>query len=130
MISCHKTLDLLQNEAKSVLSSRRTLVLYSLSFWAVAVHAVLDGLVAGLANSPAGHLHRQTRFGAPLDASLQLPAISLHCREPNRAKMKWIQRQMKDAAARGENTNGPSVALAYHKLKSFFMANISTYLAD
>lgn len=57
------------------------LMSYSLALGAVAVHAVLYGLVAGLADRPAGHLDRQTRLCAPLDASLQLPALCIHCRE-------------------------------------------------
>lgn len=54
---------------------------YSLALGAVAVHAVLYGLVARLADRPARHLHGQTRLCAPLDASLQLPALCIHCRE-------------------------------------------------
>lgn len=54
---------------------------YSLALGAVAVHAVLYRLVAGLADSPTGHLYSQTRLCAPLDASLQLPALCIHCRE-------------------------------------------------
>lgn len=56
---------------------------YLLPLRAVAVHAVLYGFVAGLTDGPTGHLHSQTCFRAPLDASLQLPAICIHCREPD-----------------------------------------------
>lgn len=51
---------------------------YSLALGAVAVHAVLYRLVAGLADGPAGHLHGQTRLCAPLDAPLQFPALCVH----------------------------------------------------
>lgn len=40
----------------------------SLSLRAIAVHAVLDGLMAGLAHGPAGHLHGQPRLRAALNA--------------------------------------------------------------
>lgn len=59
----------------------RSRMSYSLALGAVAVHAVLYGLVAGLADGPTGHLHSQARLCAPLDASLQLPALCIHCRE-------------------------------------------------
>lgn len=48
---------------------------YSLALGAVAVHAVLYRLVARLADGPTRHLHGQTRLRAPLDASLELPAL-------------------------------------------------------
>lgn len=47
-----------------------------LALRAIAVHAVLNGLVAGLAQRPAGHLHCQARLRAPLDGPLQPPAVS------------------------------------------------------
>lgn len=38
-----------------------------LSLGAVAVHAAVRGLPAGLPSHPAPHLHRQARLCAPLD---------------------------------------------------------------
>lgn len=38
-----------------------------LSLGAVAVHAAVCGLPAGLPSHPAPHLHRQARLRAPLD---------------------------------------------------------------
>lgn len=38
-----------------------------LSLGAVAVHAAICGLPAGLPSHPAPHLHRQARLRAPLD---------------------------------------------------------------
>lgn len=48
-----------------------------LSLGPVAVHAVLDGLVAGLTDGPAGHFDSQPRFCAPLDGSLESPTIPI-----------------------------------------------------
>lgn len=62
------------------------LMSHSLALRAVAVHAVLYRLVAGLADGPTWHLHGQTRLCAPLDASLQLPALCVHCREKKKQK--------------------------------------------
>lgn len=43
-----------------------------LSLGAVAVHAAVRGLPAGLPGHPAPHLHRQPRLRAPLDRAAQL----------------------------------------------------------
>lgn len=51
--------------------------MHSLALGAIAVHAVLNGLVAGLAHRAAGHLHSQTRLRAALDVSPQFPALSI-----------------------------------------------------
>lgn len=56
----------------------------SLALGAVAVHAVLYGLVAGLADGAAGHLHSQPGLRAPLDGSLQPSALRVYCRETHR----------------------------------------------
>lgn len=45
-----------------------------LSLRAVAVHAAVGGLPAGLPSHPAPHLHRQARLCAPLDGAAQLLA--------------------------------------------------------
>ena len=45
-----------------------------LSLGAVAVHAAVCGLPAGLPSHPAPHLHRQARLRAPLDGAAQLLA--------------------------------------------------------
>ncbi len=63
-------------------------ICYSLALGAVAVHAVLYRLVAGLADGPTGHLYCQTRLCAPLNASLQLPAFCIHCRETDKHTLK------------------------------------------
>lgn len=47
---------------------------HSLSFGAVAVHAAVGGLPAGLAGHPVAHLHGQARFCAPLHRAPQLLA--------------------------------------------------------
>lgn len=63
---------------------------HSLALRAVAVHAVLDGLVAGLAQRPAGHLHRQARLRAPLDGPLQPPAVPFWAERPREVgKQTW-----------------------------------------
>lgn len=48
---------------------------HSLALRAIAIHAVFDGLMAGLAQRPAGHLHGQSRLCAPLNGTLQPPAV-------------------------------------------------------
>lgn len=55
---------------------------HSLALGAVAIHAVLNGLVAGLAQRPAGHLHRQAGLRAPLDGPLQPPAVPFWAERP------------------------------------------------
>ena len=55
---------------------------HSLALGAVAIHAVLDGLVAGLAQCPAGHLHCQAGLRAPLDGPLQPPAVPFWAERP------------------------------------------------
>lgn len=48
-------------------ASAHSCALSLLSLRAVAVHAAVCGLPAGLASHPAAHLHRQPRLRAPLD---------------------------------------------------------------
>lgn len=67
----------------------RSRLCYSLALGAVAVHAVLYGLVAGLSDGPTGHLYSQTRLCAPLDASLQLPAFCIYCRQKTQINSKF-----------------------------------------
>lgn len=52
----------------------------SLALRAVAVHAVLDGLVADLPDGAARHVHSQARLRAPLDAPPQPAALGVHYR--------------------------------------------------
>lgn len=82
---CQNTLDS-DEEKINHFGLNRGRIFYSLALRAVAVHAVLYGLVAGLANGPTGHLYSQTCFCAPLDASFQLPALCIHCRETDTNK--------------------------------------------
>lgn len=49
-----------------------------LSLWSIAVHAVLNGFMAGLTDSPAGHFDSQPSFCAPLDGSFESPTISIY----------------------------------------------------
>lgn len=59
----------IQSEGGAVgLSLRISSVIDSLALRAVAVHAVLDGLVADLPDGAARHVHGQARLRAPLDA--------------------------------------------------------------
>lgn len=66
---------LLHPSAKNKKADGQMRTPYLLALRTVAVHAVLDGLVAGLAQCPAGHLHSQACLCAPLDGSLQPPAV-------------------------------------------------------
>lgn len=55
---------------------------HSLALRAIAIHAVLDGLMAGLAQCPAGHLHGQSCLCAPLNGTLQPPAVCCWAQGP------------------------------------------------
>ena len=73
---------------------------HSLALGAVAVHAVLNGLVAGLAQGPAGHLHSQASLRAPLDGPLQPPAVPFRAewsRETGRET--WGGREQRDQSS-------------------------------
>ena len=81
--------------------SRRLRAPHSLALGAVAVHAVLNGLVAGLAQGPAGHLHCQAGLRAPLDGPLQPPAV------PFRAEWsREMGRETRDGKERRDQASG------------------------
>lgn len=65
---------------------------YLLALGAVAVHAVLYRLVAGLADGAAGHLHSQAGLRAPLDGSLQPSALRVYCRETHTSAPQTLRR--------------------------------------
>lgn len=73
-------------ELQIVLRERVPISLLSLG--AVAVHAAVSGLPAGLPSHPAPHLHRQARLCAPLDRAAQLLS-SCFCTHIDTCKERW-----------------------------------------
>lgn len=61
----------------TVLERYASALSYVLSLRSVAVHAVLDGLMARLSDCPAWHLHSESRLGAALNTPSELPTVRI-----------------------------------------------------